>query len=55
MKAKKKHEELWSKTKDLVRLITKNSDDNDKKYLKIKFNSDVELPLNKPIEFLPWQ
>ena len=26
----KKHEELWSKVRDLIRLIIKNSDDYDK-------------------------
>ena len=31
-------------------LITKNVDDYDQKYMKIKFNSDDELPLNKTIE-----
>ena len=30
--------------------MTKNSDDYDEKYMKIKFNSDDELPLNKTIE-----
>ena len=30
--------------------ITKNSDNYDEKYMKIKFNSDNELPLNKMIE-----
>ena len=30
--------------------ITKNSDDHDEQYMKIKFNSDDELPLNKTIE-----
>ena len=43
-------EELWSKIRDLIRSITKNSDDNDEKYMKIKFNSDDELPLDKAIE-----
>ena len=46
----KKHEELWSKIRYLIRSITKNSDDYDEKYMKIKFNSDDELPLNKTIE-----
>ena len=53
MKAKKvinKYEELWSKIRDLIILITKNSDDYDGEYMKIKFNSDDELPLNKTIE-----
>ena len=30
--------------------VTKNPDDYDEKYMKIKFNSDDELPLNKTIE-----
>ena len=47
---KKKFEELWIKIRDLIRSITKNSDDYDEKYMKIKFNTDVELPLNKTIE-----
>ena len=29
--------------------VTKNSDDYDEKYMKINFNSDDELPLNKTI------
>ena len=46
----KKYEELWSKIKDLIRLITKNLDDYDEKYMKFNFNSDDELSLNKTIE-----
>ena len=44
----KKYEELGIKIRDLIRLITKNSDDYDydEKYMKIKFNSDDELYLN---------
>ena len=34
----KKYEELWSKIKDLIRSITKNSGDYDEKYMKIKLN-----------------
>ena len=49
-KKKRKFEELWSKIRDWVSLITKNSDDYDEKCVKIKFNSDNELPLNKTIE-----
>ena len=45
-----KYEELWIKIRDLIRSITKNSDDYDGKYMKIKFNSDDELPLNKTVE-----
>ena len=41
-KKKKKYEELWSKIRDLIRSITKNSDDHDEKYMKIKFYADDE-------------
>ena len=34
----KKHEERWSKIRDLIRSITKNSDDYDEKYI-LKSNS----------------
>ena len=55
MRAKKKYGELRSKIKDLIRSMTKNSDDHNEKYMKIKLNSDEELPLNKIIEFLACQ
>ena len=48
----KKYEELWSKIRDLIRSITKNSDYYDKKYMKIKSNSDNGLPLNKAVEII---
>ena len=46
----KQYEELWSKIRDLIKLINKNWDNYDKKHMKIKFNSDHELPLNKMIQ-----
>ena len=46
----KKYEELWIKIRDLIRSITKNLDDFDEKYMKIKFDLDSNLPLNKTIE-----
>ena len=46
----KKYEELWSKIRDLIKLITKNSDDYDEKYMKFKFTSDDKLPLSKTTE-----
>ena len=48
--SKKKYEELWIKIRDLIRSITKNSEYYDENYMKTKFNSDDELPLNKTIE-----
>ena len=46
----KKYEDLWSKVRDLISSITNNSNDYDEKYVKINFNLDDELPLNKMIE-----
>ena len=46
----KKYEELWSKIRDLISSVTKNSDDYNEKYKKIKFKLDDELPLTKTIE-----
>ena len=39
----KKYEELWSKIKELIRSITKNSDDYDENCVKIKFNSKLNF------------
>ena len=36
--------------RDLIRSTTKNSNDYDEKYMKIKFNSDDKLTPNKMIE-----
>ena len=49
MKAKK-YKQLWSKLRDLIMSIAKNSDDYDKKCMKIKFSLDDDLPLNKKLE-----
>ena len=45
-----KYDKLWSKNRDLIRSINKTSNDYDEKYMKIKFNSADELPLNKTIK-----
>ena len=49
-KKEKKYQELWIKIGDLIRSVTKSSDDYDEQYLKIKLDSDEKLPLNKMIE-----
>ena len=51
-KKEKKDEEQWKKIKGLTRSITKNSDDYDEEHMKIKFNSDDQLPLNKMTSYL---
>ena len=43
----KGYEEWWSKIRDLIRWMTKNSDGYDEKDVKIKFNIDNKLPLIK--------
>ena len=39
--------ELWDKIKDSVRSDTNTSGNYDEKFMKIKFNLDNNLPLNK--------
>ena len=41
---------MWSENGNLIRSITNNLDDYDKTCMKIKFNSDDDLPLNKTLE-----
>ena len=50
----KKYKDLWCKIKDFIREITKNSDDYDEKYVKIKFNLDDDCPLNKTLKIVAW-
>ena len=40
----KKYEERWIKIRELIRSITKNLDDYDEKYIKMKFNPGNKLP-----------
>ena len=44
------YKEPWSKITTLIRSVTKNSDNNDEKHMKIKFNLDDELTINKTIK-----
>ena len=48
----KKYAEVWSRIKDCIRKIS-NSElgEYDKDYMKIKFNSDDDVPLNKELYF----
>ena len=43
-----KYEKMWTKIKDRSTSKTNNSDNYDKKYTKIKFNSEDDLELRKP-------
>ena len=45
----KKYKEQWCKIKDLIRSKNNNSNDYHKKYMKITFNLDDNLPVNKKL------
>ena len=47
----KKYEGLWTKIRNLIRSKPDDSDYFDENYMKIKFNSDDDLPLYKTLEF----
>ena len=47
----KKYEELWSKITNQNKTMTNNSNDYEEKYIKIKLNSDDDLPPNKTLGF----
>ena len=49
-KAVKKYEKLLKEIKDLIRSINNNPHDSGEKYMKIKLNSDDNLPLKKILE-----
>ena len=44
-----KYEELWSKIRDVIRSIIKNTDGYNEQYMKIKSDSNDDLPFNKSI------
>ena len=46
----KKYEELWIKIRDLIKLVTKKSDDYDENHIKIKLDLHDELSPNKIIK-----
>ena len=50
IKNTKKYEKFWIKTRDLIRSVTKKSDDYHEKCVKIKLDSNETLPLIKAIE-----
>ena len=42
---------IWDGIKSQIKKISDIPGDYDEKYIKIKFNSDVHLPLNKILKF----
>ena len=46
-----KYSEVFNGIKDKIKNIDNNDSDYEKDYMKIKFNSDDDLPLNKLLKF----
>ena len=47
----KKYNDVWSGIKNKIEEVSDSECDYEKDYMKIKFNSDDNLPLSKPIKF----
>ena len=47
----KKYNYVWNGIRDKIKDVSSDEYDYDKNYMKIKFNSDDNLPLNKPLKF----
>ena len=51
-KVTKKYLDVWDRIKNEIKAINGDKEnDYGKDYMKIKFNSDHDLPLNKPLTF----
>ena len=51
-KVLKKHSDVWDGIKNKIKAMNGGEKNNyEKDYMKIKFNSDDDLPLNKPLKF----
>ena len=47
----KKYNNVWNGIKNQIETVSSGGCDYEKDYMKIKFNSDDDLPLNKPLQF----
>ena len=47
----KKYNDVWNGIRDKIKKVSSGKCDYEKNYMKIKFNSDDNLPLNKPLKF----
>ena len=47
----KKYNDVWNRIKDKIKEVSNDKYDYEKDYMKIKFNCDDDLPLNKPLKF----
>ena len=46
----KKYKDVWSWIKSKIEAINSDEYDYEKEFMKINFNSDDDLPLNKPLK-----
>ena len=47
----KKYSDVWNGIKNKIEEVSSGECDYEKDYIKIKFNSDDDLALNKPLKF----
>ena len=47
----KKYNDVWNEIRDKIKEVSSGECDYEKDYLEINFNSDDNLPLNKPLKF----
>ena len=47
----KKYNDVWGGIKNKIEVVGSRKYDYEKDFMKIKFNSDDDLPLNKPVKF----
>ena len=47
----KKYQDVWSGIKNKIEAVSSGESDYEKGLMNIKFNSDDDLPLNKPLKF----
>ena len=47
----KKYQDVWSGIKNKIEAVSSGECDYEKDYIEIKFNSNEDLPLNKPLKF----
>ena len=47
----KKYNDVWNGIKNKIEEVSSGECDYEKNYMKIKFNSDDDLPLRKPLKF----
>ena len=47
----KRYNDVWNEIKNKIKEVSNSECDYEKDYMKIKFNSGDNLPLNKPLKF----